>query len=184
MSNRSYLDRFDHLISRKLDGEATPADEAEFDRLLTVESDFRRIWEDASRVDRLSDESLQWAVEAGLGPQPVLMGEPPRRSSFRWTRPVKVSLGISAAAAAVAAALFVGLGTTPDVAKRQTWDTPVAGRGPIDIAPPGAVDRLIRPAIHERSIGEDRVGIIDGNRLYLLTFDRHRVGMTQTSGQL
>lgn len=185
-------DRLEHLISRRLDGELTEAQEHELNKWLVRDPEARCLLD----LYEQQDAAVGAALEAALGRAPhsvsadglnVAGFAPPRR--FRqWLWP-------TAAAAAVLLVFSVSLRLLPWSADRPGTSQPgLTPSGPVVVSPssdgdpaePTLVEWTDVDALreHRRDRSRDVFGVLgpDGRTLYLLEMNRTQTTVLPVSG--
>lgn len=135
------LERWERLISRVLDGEATAAERAELEAAMDLDPRLRDLYETTTALDTRIGEALCEALcPADVEPVPLRVVHPSPHAGRRgvlWRRVLR--LGAVAAAACVAWMLASGPQTAGPVGEvaEASWFAP----------PPEPADTLVDPAL-------------------------------------
>lgn len=194
-------DPLERLINRQLDGELSPEEELELNKILIKHPTGRSLMEEYERNDHLA----KMVLRASLSPEefrPLLQAELPARSLWRpalW--------GLGAAGAVAAAAVILALGTSffqptmpgnvttpPRLAGKPTTriarvDEPNATTPGTKLEPVGRPMPLVPTRITGRRIERFLVPVITGdpaeeNEVPVWQFERRREKLQLTSGEL
>ncbi len=175
-------DRLERLITRRLDGELTEAEELELNKLLIRSPEARRLLEDYQRQDALVTAALRETLSGAPSMVPLADGpcgaSQPKR--MPWLRPLAVAASIG---------LVAGLGA---YFAADLWSRAGAADG--HASPPHVIIAANPPAVtpvdsgaggHEpvyrrQAVDRDILGVLgdDGKTLYLMEINR-----TQTASE-
>lgn len=184
-------DRLERLISRRLDGEITQAEDLELNKMIIRSPEARRLSEDLQREDDLLGAALREALSAEPAAMPSMRTRKPYPYRVRVRRwPVSVAVA-AAIAAFVLGPSHLGLwGPAQDAASspRAITSDPVrtAGQaGAISSGPPVAGDAGV-PGYRRRAVDRNVLGVLgeDGKTLYLLEMNRTRTATVPLGGDL
>ena len=135
------LERWERLISRVLDGEATPAEQARLEAAVGSNPRLRALYDATAALDARIGDALRDALCPDKAAQAVAPGVPPPTHAGRWSVLWRrlLRLGAVAAAACVAWMLANGPQTAGPVGKlaEASWFAP----------PPEPADTLVDPAL-------------------------------------
>ena len=188
MTDTSGEERLEQLITRHLDGCIDSEEQSELDGLIESDPEARRVWEATARLDAMAADALQWVASRGEDPA-ILPARVAPDSGRRWYRPV-VAWGSLAALIAVVATMLLGRGamgpepgSTGENFALRTPEAPDTAPGkpipramwPVAVAPSDVMRDLTQPLRRRRRFNVEPVGIVDGDRVYLTTFDQSHV---------
>jgi len=165
-------ERIERLIVRSLDGEASPQEQAELQRVLARDAAARALWHEYRSNDAMAAGAIERLI---IGPATARTGSQGRRRAATW-------LGWGAAAAAVVLLLLWPMrhfGDAGDSGGAAVHDG-VAGVGS---------SQLVDPAGSDPGDGSDRrdfFGILDERNGDLYLFERNQVDwrVVTASGEL
>jgi hypothetical protein len=178
----------ERLISRALDGELSPEERIQFDRLLIRDPDARQQYDECERIDAVAADALASAFAVPASPARTASGAAPRAGRDRLARGIWIVM--AAAAACLALVLFrypIDRGqeyvVTGQGARAPTQASPAAALPDQRVCPAVSADYRQRPAITDRTIDREWIGIrgSDGH-VYWLRFDRTRTFTQSGSG--
>jgi len=174
-------ERTEQLITRRLDGELADGESLELDRELIRSPEARRAFEDAQRIDALTDETLTALLDAGdsrnFHPTDGMVSHAARRITRRR---LDGAIGVAAAVLLVMASTSVlpqfGGNSGPsqaNVGNATPFIQPAVNQVPIESL---VIDNTAGPRRQRQRIDQDVIAVVDPETqtVYLLEIQRTR----------